>query len=55
MNLTKEERKVLIHFLNQHIKEIEINEAVKDQTIKDLAAEFNYEEFLQEIIGKLEG
>lgn len=54
MDLTEDEKKVLIYILDVHIKEVEKNEALVDTPPVLLSAELKYDNFLNELRKKLE-
>lgn len=53
MNLTRDEKKVLRYILDEHIKEVEENEALADSLPILLAAELKYDKFLKNLRKKL--
>ncbi|MFO8015599.1 MAG: hypothetical protein R6U32_00695 [Candidatus Woesearchaeota archaeon] len=53
MNLTEDEKKVIITALNKHVEEVRENENIVGQDIRELAGEHRYEDFVEGIIGKL--
>ena len=53
MSFTKDEKKVLKYILDEHIKEVEKNEALVNSPPILLAAELKYDEFLKNLRKKL--
>jgi hypothetical protein len=53
MRFTEDEKKVLRHILDEHIKEVEKNEALVDSPPVLLAAELRYDDFLKNLKEKL--
>lgn len=53
MSFTKDEKKVLRYILEEHIKEVEKNEALVNSPPVLLAAEFKYDKFLKNLRKKL--
>ena len=53
MTFTPDEKKLLKYFVEQHLKEIKLNEKLRNQWPLDIAAEAGYENFLKGILKKL--
>lgn len=53
MSFTEDEKKVLRFILDEHIKEVEKNEALVDSPPVLLAAELRYDNFLKNLREKL--
>ena len=54
MNFTEDEKKVLRYILDEHIKDVEKNETLVDSPPVLLAAELRYDDFLKNLMEKLE-
>ncbi|MFC1752384.1 hypothetical protein ACFL96_03205 [Thermoproteota archaeon] len=54
MNLTSDEKKVIKVALKRHLEEVQKHEGDVGQDIRELAIEANYEDFVKDIIKKLE-
>jgi hypothetical protein len=53
MNLTSDEKKLIVSILDTHLSEVQKNEELADQQAAMLGAEVNYEKFLKDIIRKI--
>lgn len=53
MNLTENEKKVIIEALKRHLKDVKESEGEIGQNIIDFAGETKYEQFVENIIKKL--
>ena len=54
MNLTEDEKKVVKHIIEEHLKEIENKAALRDATPAFLAADVKYDDLLRDILKKIE-
>tara|TARA_Y100000310_G_scaffold293782_1_gene323630 strand:+ start:2066 stop:2230 length:165 start_codon:yes stop_codon:yes gene_type:complete len=53
MELTNEEKQLILGILKQHLEEVDNNEKLPDQSLAMLSAEVKYSDFIQNIINKL--